>query len=165
MLWSPSCLIVLRVHSGHGLRDELHMLVTKQVSHPEPRYKVLGFVGLAALVAYANCDPSVELRRLSLGQMAAAQGSPDQGQDPKMRDQWWVSTIAWEWPARSGTHLTILGVGHGCISIYISVYGCILGVFFLPCAQFQMGARQWQPEEAGQTLSFRPLGLPSFCWP
>lgn len=64
------------------------MLVTKQVSHPEPRYKVLGFVGLAALVAYANCDPSVELRRLSLGQMAAAQGSPDQGQDPKMRDQW-----------------------------------------------------------------------------
>lgn len=73
--------------------------------------------------------------------------------------------IAWEWPARSGTHLTILGVGYGCISIYISVYGCILGVFFLPCAQFQMGARQWQPEEAGQTLSFRPLGLPSFFWP
>jgi hypothetical protein len=65
--------------ASQGLRDELHMMVTKQLSHPDPWYKVLGYVGLSAILAAADRDLPHIFRGSTLG--AVATPSPASSQE------------------------------------------------------------------------------------
>ena len=71
-------------HSAHGLRDELHMMVNKQISHSDPKYKIIGYMGLAALLACADCLPGRELCRTRFGD-GEAQCGPSQTHDGETR--------------------------------------------------------------------------------